>query len=163
MMGGALAEQLLSSGLEVLYVTPQPMISSWTVMTDEQDFIQTKLLKMGIKTAFNQLIDYVDSNEFNSRCQYSDNQYCHEFDHLVLVTGRQVNSELFEQMESEKPGIGSRIGDCLVPSSIADAIYSGHKFAREFDEAPSSLQCKRERALLQELPGAIFNPLRSTS
>ena len=163
MMGGALAEQLLASGLEVLYVTPQPMISSWTVMTDEQEFIQSKLLKMGIKTAFNQLIDYVDSNGFNSRCQYSDHQHYHEFDHLVLVTGRHANSQLFEQMKIEKSGFGARIGDCLVPSSIADAIYSGHKFAREFDEDPLSLQCKRERALLQELPMVRSNPSRRMS
>jgi dimethylamine/trimethylamine dehydrogenase len=139
------------------------MISSWTVMTDEQEFIQSKLLKMGIKTAFNQLIDYVDSNGFNSRCQYSDHQHCHEFDHLVLVTGRHANSQLFEQMKIEKSGFGARIGDCRVPSSIADAIYSGHKFAREFDEDPLSLQCKRERALLQELPMVRSNPSRRMS
>ena len=40
----------------------------------------------------------------------------------------------------------TRIGDCLVPSHIADAVYSGHRFAREFGEAgPESAVRKRER------------------
>ena len=42
MMAGALAEKLLASGLEVTYLTPLNMISSWTVMTNEQAFIQAE-------------------------------------------------------------------------------------------------------------------------
>lgn len=37
----------------------------------------------------------------------------------------------------------TRIGDCLVPSHIADAVFSGHRFAREFGAAPTIV--KRER------------------
>ena len=28
----------------------------------------------------------------------------------------------------------TRIGDCLAPGTIAAAVYSGHRFARELDE-----------------------------
>jgi dimethylamine/trimethylamine dehydrogenase len=27
----------------------------------------------------------------------------------------------------------TRIGDCLAPSTIAAAVYAGHRFAREFE------------------------------
>ena len=156
-MGGALAEKFLAAGLEVTYLTPQAMISSWTVMTDEQDFIQSKLLGMGIEAVFTQLIDHVDGQELHTRHIYSNNKYRHAFDHLVLVTGRSANSDLFAELD-----IGAtRIGDCLVPSSIADAVYSGHKFAREFDEDPATLLCRRERAVLQQALPPRQNPSRS--
>lgn len=148
MMGGALAEKFLQAGLDVTYLTPHAMISSWTVMTDEQDFIQSKLLRMGIKPVFNQLIERIDSNELHTHQHYTDQTSLHGFDHLVLVTGRIANGDLNAPIDTHT----TRIGDCLVPSSIADAVYSGHKFAREFDEDPKTLICKRERAILQALP-----------
>jgi dimethylamine/trimethylamine dehydrogenase len=164
MMGGALAEKLLQSGLDVTYITPHAMISSWTVMTDEQDFIQSKLLHMGIKPVFTELIDRLDSDGLHTHHLYSGEACCHNFDHLVLVTGRSVNSDLFAQIDIQASQIDvTRIGDCLVPGSIADAVYSGHKFAREFDEDPATLVCKRERAILQALPLVELAPSRRVS
>ena len=40
-MGSALAEWLRGKGHQVTYVTPLPVVSSWTQMTDEQGFIQS--------------------------------------------------------------------------------------------------------------------------
>jgi len=145
MMAGALAEKLLAARLKVTYLTPQAMISSWSVMTDEQEFIQAKLLNMGIEVVFSQLLDRVDGRGLHSRCVYTGKPSCHNYNHLLLVTGRQSEQDLFHQLDIE----ATRIGDCLVPSSIADAVYSGHKFAREFDEDPSNLHCRRERACVE--------------
>ena len=33
----------------------------------------------------------------------------------------------------------TRIGDCWAPSTIQQAVYTGHKWARELDEAPETL------------------------
>ena len=33
----------------------------------------------------------------------------------------------------------TRIGDCWAPSTIQQAVYSGHKWARELDEEPEIL------------------------
>ena len=30
----------------------------------------------------------------------------------------------------------TRIGDCLAPGLIAQAVYGGHRYARELDAAP---------------------------
>jgi dimethylamine/trimethylamine dehydrogenase len=145
MMGGALAEKLLASGLAVTYLTPDTMVSSWTVMTNEQAFIQAKLSTMGLTMVFSQALEAVDADAVQSRCGYSGSTFRHEYDHLVLVTGRVSRGELYAGLDIA----ATRIGDCLVPSSIADAVYSGHKFAREFEEDPATLVPRRERALLQ--------------
>jgi dimethylamine/trimethylamine dehydrogenase len=45
-----------------------------------------------------------------------------------------------------------RIGDCLVPGTIAAAVQDGHRYAREFDApAPDRVPFKRERISLSTL------------
>jgi dimethylamine/trimethylamine dehydrogenase len=145
MMAGALAEKFMLAGHQVTYLTPATTISSWTAMTDEQEFIQSKLLSMGITTGFTQKIEQINKYILYTNCIYTGGSFEHSFDNLILVTGRESNADLFNQLSIP----AFRIGDCLVPSSIADAVYSGHKFAREYGEDPALLVPKRERALLQ--------------
>ena len=44
----------------------------------------------------------------------------------------------------------SRIGDCLAPSTIAAAVYDGHRFARELDNPPEpdGVPFRREYTLI---------------
>jgi dimethylamine/trimethylamine dehydrogenase len=145
MMAGALAEKFLLAGHRVKYLTPAATISSWTAMTDEQEFIQARLLSMGIEVGFTQKIERIADGILNTSCIYSGKSFTHDFSSLILVTGRKPDDELFNELTMDS----ARIGDCLVPSSIADAVYSGHKFAREYGEDPAQLVAKRERAMMQ--------------
>ena len=59
---------------------------------------------------------------------------------LVLVTARDPASTLYfemagieEEKREELPFTLERIGDCLAPSTIAAAVYHGHRYARELD------------------------------
>ncbi len=45
----ALAEKLKTAGHAVTYVTPGSVVSSWTAMTDEQGFIQARLIELGVE------------------------------------------------------------------------------------------------------------------
>ena len=47
-MGGALAEHLAGRGHEVHLVTTAAVASSWTVLTNEQDFVQARLIEAGV-------------------------------------------------------------------------------------------------------------------
>jgi dimethylamine/trimethylamine dehydrogenase len=71
---------------------------------------------------------------------------------LVTITGRLPVDGLFEQLRDrvEDSGIASlvRIGDCLAPSTIQQAVYSGHKWARELDEEVGAL-IPRELPMIQ--------------
>jgi dimethylamine/trimethylamine dehydrogenase len=42
----------------------------------------------------------------------------------------------------------TRIGDCHVPGAVVHAVYDGHKFARELDEAVEPDICRRELVAL---------------
>ncbi len=64
-----------------------------------------------------------------------------------MVTSREPSDSLFHSL-SGRLDI-TRIGDCLAPGTIANAVYSGHRYAREMD-APDSVGVgfRREHALV---------------
>jgi dimethylamine/trimethylamine dehydrogenase len=69
------------------------------------------------------------------------------------VTSRLPNDELAHELDAmpeaaKAAGIASitSIGDCLAPSTIAAAVYSGHRYAREFDW-PSTDEAAFQREL----------------
>lgn len=145
-MGGVLAEKFLIAGHRVTYMSPASNISNWTEMTDEQSFIQNKLVSLGIKTMFNHSLSAIQNNTLTSSCLYSSETIAQNFENVVLVTSRQANASLSHRLTGKNI---TSIGDCKVPSSIADAVYSGHKFAREFGQSAEKRMPKRERVMIQ--------------
>lgn len=115
-------------------------------MTNEHEFIQQRLLSLGIETRFARNLLRIEHDRLITQCIYSGNESEQEFSCLLMVTSREPNDQLYHQLPS---GVAKRIGDCLVPSSIADAVYAGHRFAREYGEDPQQLVPRRERAVLQ--------------
>ncbi len=77
---------------------------------------------------------------------------------LLPVTMRLPNDALFHALQAAperltEAGITSvtRVGDCLAPSTIAAAVYGGHRCAREMDEPPSGdVPFKRELIAMEE-------------
>jgi len=67
-------------------------------------------------------------------------------DALLLVTAKLPASDLFNQLNTDSSVRVARIGDCEAPAAIFAAVYSGHRFAQQFDER--SLTVRRERILL---------------
>ena len=77
-------------------------------------------------------------------------------DTMVLVTSRRSRGTLFADLHARKAewgrhGIGAvlRTGDCLAPRYIADAVFDGHRIAREM-ESPNPerpLSIIRERRI----------------
>lgn len=90
-----------------------------------------------------------------------------EFDSLVLVTGRHSENALWNELKAregewEENGIKGiyLIGDAEAPRLIADATFTGHRIAREIDEADPQypLPYKRETAVwgAPHMPGGTF-------
>lgn len=138
-MGGALAEKLKMQGHDVTLVTPMATASSWTAMTDEQFFVQKRLLDLGIKVIVTHSLKAHSAGEVRFACAYTGREMIIPCKTLILVTGRIANDDLAKSLK-----FTTRIGDCLAPSTIADAVYSGHSFAREFG-ASNQGPLRRER------------------
>ena len=84
-----------------------------------------------------------DTGMVELSCVFTDRRTEKDCDSLVLITERIPNNKLYHLLQ-EKPetlseaGIKSLkcIGDCLAPSTIAAAVYSGHLAARELESGP---------------------------
>lgn len=145
-MGGALAEKLRQAGHDVTLVTPMATASSWTALTDEQFFVQKRLLEQGIKLVLLHGLKSHAPHEARLACVYTEREMVVPCETLVLVTGRLADDDLFTELGGRHTV--TRIGDCLAPSSIADAVYSGHRFAREFGDNNAGAVLRRERPLV---------------
>jgi len=158
-MGGVLAELCRYTGREVTIVTPAAMVSSWTVNTLEALPIAKRIAQFGISVVtYSSIVGWGDG-----RAQLVSNLTGQSSelvaDSLVTVTARLPNDDLFEQLRDrwQEAGIASvtRIGDCWAPSTIQQAVYSGHKWARELDETPELL-------VPRELPMVKSGPMKAT-
>ena len=140
-LGGVLAEHCKKKGCEVTLVTPAAVVSSWTVHTLEQEIIQENLLNTGIKIMPHHFVRPGKNNFPEVVHIYTGESAVMTCDALVLVTARIPNTSLESELEKvrnswDEAGLKSvtRIGDALAPSTIAAAVYSGHRYARELDE-----------------------------
>ena len=137
-MGGVLAELLALKGASVTIVTPAPLVSYWSQFTLEQERIQRNLEKFGVKIYVQHILKSISSNSVNISSTLTSDVLDLESEAVVLVTDRNSNDQLFYQL---KPALDDErlrslrlIGDAEAPNIIAQAVFSGHLAAREFEE-----------------------------
>jgi dimethylamine/trimethylamine dehydrogenase len=155
-LGAILAEKLRVGGLEVTLVTPADRVSAWTVNTLEQHTIQKHLLSLGVAIATSRDIIEFDGSRVVLQCTYSGQESTLAAASVLTLTSRLPNEELALALDGmaeavTQAGILSvtSIGDCLAPSTIAAAVYAGHRYAREYDWSPTDAAAFR-----RELPPA---------
>jgi dimethylamine/trimethylamine dehydrogenase len=153
-LGAVLAEKLRSEGLSVTLVTPADRVSAWTVNTLEQHAVQKRVLELGVEVCVNRNIVAFDGCGVVLECTYTGRQTALPAASVVTLTSRLPDEELAQSLNemsgaTAAAGIVSitSIGDCFAPSTIAAAVYAGHRHAREFDRQPSD-----EAAFQRELP-----------
>ena len=80
-----------------------------------------------------------------------------EADATVLVTQRLSDDALYLELTADQDALAAagidavyRVGDCVAPRLIADAIFDGHRLAREIDgpDPAVALPYLRERPLI---------------
>ena len=143
-LGGVIAEKLRGDGLEVTLVTPANEVSTWTNHTLEQYRIQQRMLNLGIQVKTGTSLSEIQSGGALVECIYTEREEEIPAPTVVLVTSRVPQDDLYFSLRDEIQI--DRIGDCVAPGTIATAVYSGHRFAREMDTAaPIGLPFLRER------------------
>ena len=155
-LAGVIADHLSSLGRNVTFVTPASIVSPWTVSTLEQQRIQKSLLNQNVNIISNKIISSVNGDNLEMRCIYTNEATELACKTLILVTERLPNITLYQQLvqqasiDSEAPKRHLElIGDALAPGLIADAVFSGHLAAENFEASKKEI----ERAMfMREMP-----------
>ena len=151
-MGSVIAEKLVELGCQVDYVSTYSNVAYWTRHTVEQERIQARLIHLGVNIIPSRNLKSFDGNRVSLECVYTGKEEEMQADSLVMITARIPNDDLYYELFLQSDALSAagiksltRIGDCLAPGTIASAVFSGHKFAREFDEPdPGDVPFKRE-------------------
>ena len=150
-MGGVLAELLAQNGCEVTIATPAPSVSYWTQFTLEMDKIHARLRRLGVTLLPQHLLTCIAPAAATVKQVITSAETTLPADAVLLVTDRIPNDGLYRELQ---PALASGrlkslrvIGDAEAPNIIAQAVFSGHRAAQEFDEAvdPAATPFKVER------------------
>ena len=149
-MGGVLAELLATNGCNVSLVTPAPLVSYWSQFTLEQERIQSKLMRLGVKLYPQNVLSEIRNDSVKLSNTISEDEVELPRDGVVLVSDRTPNDSLYQSLNAsssassrsarsasaQRDAIQSLriIGDAEAPNIIAQAVFAGHLAAREFEE-----------------------------
>lgn len=140
-MGNIIAEKLRNDGHEVTIATPSSELSYFTYITQEHRNTIKRIYELGITVLTHHAIAQITADAISLAHIYSEQLQTINCNTVVMVTHRDPNDSLYHELMVDQgrlqdAGIAvvKRIGDCLSPSTIAAAVWDGHRFARECNE-----------------------------
>jgi dimethylamine/trimethylamine dehydrogenase len=141
--GSTIAEALRRAGREVVYVTPDDTVASWSANTLEYRHIQWRMAELGIEQIVSHDIRAFADGALELEQVWNGRRRRLDCAAVVAITSRLPDDALHQALaarEAEWADAGlrtaTRIGDALAPGLIAHAVYAGHRAARELDETP---------------------------
>jgi dimethylamine/trimethylamine dehydrogenase len=158
-MAPGLAEKLVEDGFRVELVTCHDLVSPLSDETLEGALLRQHLHERAIEMRAGLMLTGIQPGRLAAQDHLGEAIEL-EADAVVLVTHRLSNEELYLDLKADEEALGSngieavyRIGDCVAPRLIADAVFDGHRLAREIDaEDPTvPLPFKRERLVLERV------------
>jgi len=118
--------------------------------------IRARIIRAGITVHTNTALTRIAADGVGTACVFTGDEGRIEADSVVLVTARLPENALYDELMArqadwESAGIrGVRaVGDAWAPSTIAAAVYAGHRYAEELDD-PSPPPARREVAQLAQ-------------
>jgi dimethylamine/trimethylamine dehydrogenase len=135
-----MAELLLAQGKEVVIVTPFPNLSPYLLLTGEGFRVNRELRARGVQVVTGHVATSIDGAVLHGQDTWGGVAAAWSADAIVLVTQRSPSDALYRELTADperlqREGISAvhRIGDCVTPGILADAIFSGHRLGREID------------------------------
>jgi dimethylamine/trimethylamine dehydrogenase len=141
----------------VTLVTPASDVSAFTEHTLERHLIAARLDALGVATLTHHVLDRIETRTMHLTQRDTGREHTLEAATVVLVTARLPEVVLFRALETAKTqgalaGVASitRIGDCDAPGAIFQAVYAGHRYARELGETSREVEFRRERVGVED-------------
>ncbi len=139
-MGATMAETLAADGHRVTYITHFDAIAPYMRFTLEEQRQYQRLIELGVEIVTQHLVTTVAPGEARLLHVWSGAERALPMDSIMLVTQRNAECDLFDELKAdpgrmEDAGIKAvhAIGDAWAPGMVAQAIFSGHRLAREID------------------------------
>jgi dimethylamine/trimethylamine dehydrogenase len=148
-LGGVVAEHLAKAGHKVTLVTPLPVISAWTNYTLEQARIVGRLHELGVEMRPRQRIREIVEGTVSLVTSDTEAELERlQPEGLLLVTARIADDSLYKELLDKgcDESILFMAGDCVAPSTIQAATFSGHRIARGIDGDALALGIYRREA-----------------
>jgi dimethylamine/trimethylamine dehydrogenase len=152
--GAGMAELLRDRGHEVELITSCEKVAPLCDETLEGPILRRHLHDLGIGMRAEAWLTGIGAGGADGETELGDT-FAVEADAFVLVTQRVSDEALYLELAAAGGGGVYRIGDCVAPRLIADAIWDGHRLGREIDSPDPA----RPLPHLRERPGLDADPL----
>jgi dimethylamine/trimethylamine dehydrogenase len=155
--GAGIAEKLAADGFSVELATSLERIAPYCDETLEGPMLRQHLHRVGIFQRRGFVLAGIEPGRMKGADEFGEPVEL-DVDAVVLVTQRISDDALYQELVAdelalEDAGIEAvyRIGDCVTPRIPAEAIFDGHRLAREIDsDNPAEpLPYRRERLVLE--------------
>lgn len=162
-LGSALAELLVGEGHEVVLVVPHGEVAPFSSETLEGGMVRGRLWELGVEIATHQRIVAVGPGWARTEHAGAGGGEL-EVDGVVMVTQRLSDDRLYRELQSDPERLRShgieavyRVGDCLTPRLLADAVFDGHRLGVEIESADPAvpLPYRREESVPNRSEAAV--------
>ena len=122
-----LAQLLVEGGREVDFVTahPQPGIQTGVFGTVDFPWIYPRLVRAGVRFVLEATVERIDPRSVSLAHIYGGwTRAIEDVDSVVLCMGRRAEDSLYFALAGEEFAV-ERIGDCVAPREVDDAMYEG--------------------------------------
>lgn len=153
-VGPGIAELLAAEGYDVHLVTPHAVVSPMSDGTLEGPMLRQHLHDVGISLRTGVTARGISDGVLNGETSYGDS-WTLPVDDVVLVTHQVPQDTLYRTLNEDREALQSAgiqalhlIGDAQSPRWISEAIFDGHRLAREIDGPDPSFPAP----VLRDLP-----------
>jgi dimethylamine/trimethylamine dehydrogenase len=156
-MAAGLAEKLAGEGFAVELVSCLDKIAPVCDETLEGPLLRRHLHELGIGQRAGVMLTQIEPGRVAGEDELGEPVEL-AADAVVLVTQRLSNEALYLELAADEEALRAegvealyRIGDCVAPRIVAEAVFDGHRLAREIDsENPAvPLPYRRERLVFE--------------
>ncbi|WP_412508273.1 FAD-dependent oxidoreductase [Roseovarius sp. SYSU LYC5161] len=154
-LAAVLAEKLAAAGGTVSYATPAPIVSAFTDHTLEQSRVHARLAGSGVAITTAHALTAVGAGTARLACMHTGTARDLACDQVLLVTERAPETALHADLVASATGFRHLeiIGDAAMPGLIADAVWSGHMAARNFERPAEAIEADWFRREMVDLGG----------
>ncbi|HJQ72638.1 MAG TPA: NAD(P)-binding protein [Actinomycetota bacterium] len=161
-VGPGIAELLAKEGLAVDLVTSLEVVSPISDLTLEGPMLRRHLHGAGVTMHRGVTILAIDPGRVSGEDEFEE-PWATDTDGIVLVTQQVSDDALYRELVGDRSALEAagieavyRIGDCVAPRMISEAIFDGHRMAREIDgpDPAVALAFDRERRVPDNEPVA---------